>query len=659
MPVKKVKSLVPTAPSSLQGDLFAPPERRTARGEPRPAAEPTPEPERRAETPAAPSQVREPPPEPPPDLEPPPWLESTAERAPVEARTEVALSRETVRVDLTPARPRERGPAVRWSSTTEVVRIDTPASTPALRPPERVVLTVTQLTQAVKGVLMEGFRRVLVRGEVSNFRGLHASGHLFFKLKDAGASIDVKIWASVVQRLRFRLEEGMEVVAEGNLDVYEKAGQYNLIVQRIEPSGAGALGIAFAQLRDRLTAEGLMGENRLRQPRPLPFLPRRIGVVTSRSGAALHDFLRVLHRRNPRLSVLFCHARVQGPGAADEVVRALQRLARTDVDVIVVTRGGGSAEDLWTFNEEAVARAIAASPVPVVSAVGHEVDFTIADFVADARAPTPSAAAELLAPELEALLDDLRTARTRLRQAVGGSLAQARERLRQREKRLRDPRQEVSRYRHGLIEQERALGRLWTERLRRERGRMMELRGRLERFRPEALLGERRVRLDRLRWRLAEVQRARLSMEAAALASMRSRLERRAPDVDLARARTRLDGLRARLRQHGERRLTTARAPVADARARLVRAVQARFGDARAALQVHAGRLDGLSPLRVMGRGYGVVYRAADGHLVRRAGELQPGTNVRLRWAPPGCDSLSSCDEAEATVTRVKSGGGD
>ena len=453
------------------------------------------------------------------------------------------------------------------------------------------MLTVTQLTQAVKGVLVEGFRRVLVRGEVSNFRGPHASGHLFFKLKDAGASIDVKIWASVVQRLRFRLEEGMEVVAEGNLDVYEKAGQYNLIVQRIEPSGAGALAIAFAQLRDRLIAEGLMGENRLRPPRPLPFLPRRIGVVTSRSGAALQDFLHVLHRRNPRLSVLLCHARVQGPGATDEVVRALQRLARTDVDVIVVTRGGGSAEDLWTFNEEAVARAIAASPVPVVSAVGHEVDFTIADFVADARAPTPSAAAELLAPELEALLDDLRTARTRLRQAVGGAVARARERLRQHERRLRDPRQEVTRCRHGLIEQERTLGRLWTERLRGERGRLMELRGRLERFRPEALLGERRARLERLRWRLAEVQRARLGLEGAALVSARHRLER------LARAR---------------------------------------LAQAKGAVQMHAGRLDGLSPLRVMARGYAVVYRTDDGHLVRRAGELQPGATVRLRWAPPG-----------------------
>ncbi len=645
MPVKKVKSLAPSAPSTQQGDLFGQPAART---------EPTP-------TPASPPLASE------VSVRPAPATQPVARApAPVQpealdagAPTELAVSRETVRVDLAPSRPRERAPAVRWTSTTEVVRIETPPSaTPALRP-ERVVLTVTQLTQAVKGVLVEGFRRLLVRGEVSNFRGPHASGHLFFKLKDAGASIDVKIWASVVQRLRFRLEEGMEVIAEGNLDVYEKAGQYNLIVQRIEPSGAGALAIAFAQLRDRLTAEGLMGENRLRPPRPLPFLPRRIGVVTSRSGAALHDFLRVLHRRNPRLSVLLCHARMQGPGAADEVVRALQRLARTDVDVIVVTRGGGSAEDLWTFNEEAVARAIAASQVPVVSAVGHEVDFTIADFVADARAPTPSAAAEMLSPELEALLDDLRTARSRLRQAVGGALSLARESLGRRERRLRDPRQEVTRHRHALIEQERVLGRLWSERLRGERGRLMELRARLERFRPESLLGERRALLERLRWRLAEVQRARLGVEAAALGSRRQRLERKAPDVDLARARTRLHGLTSRLQQQGQRRVGEARGPVIEARARLERAVRARVAGARGSVQMLVGRLDGLSPLRIMGRGYAVVYRTADGHLVRRAGELQPGDALRLRWAPPGCASLSLCDEAEATVTQVRPAGED
>ena len=522
----------------------------------------------------------------------------------------------------------------RWSSTTEVVRIEAHGAPAPVRAPERVVLTVTQLTQAVKGVLSEGFRRVLVRGEISNFRGPHASGHLFFKLKDASASIDVKIWASVVQRLRFRLEEGMEVIAEGALDVYEKAGQYNLIVQRIEPSGAGALALAFAQLRERLTQEGLMGERRVRPPRPVPFFPRRIGVVTSRSGAALHDFLRVLHRRNPRLSVLLCHARVQGPGAAEEVVRALQRLQRTDVDVIVVTRGGGSAEDLWTFNEESVARAIAAASVPVVSAVGHEVDFTIADFVADARAPTPSAAAEMLAPELEALEDELRTHRTRLRQSVQGALARGREALNRPQRRLADPRRLVSSLRHGLVDAERVLGRWWAERLRSERERLGSTRTALERFRPETLLAERRSALDRLRWRLAEAQRARLGGFQSLLVQRRQRLERRVPSSELARARSRLEGLRTGLERAAQTDLATRRAT---ARARI-------------------DRLQGLSPLRVMGRGYAVVYRTPEERLVFRASELGVGDTVRLRWAPPGCESLGGCDQAEATITSVQPG---
>jgi len=197
---------------------------------------------------------------------------------------------------------------------------------------------------------------------------------------------------------------------------------------------------------------------------------------------------------------------------------------------------------------------------------------------------------------------------------------------------------------------------MWTERLRGERARLMEVRARLERFRPEALLGDRRARLERLRWRLAEVQRARLGLEVAALVSRRQRLERRAPDVALEKARTRLDALRARLRQHGEGRLAAARAPVLEARARLERAARARIGGAESVVRMLTGRLDALSPLRVMARGYAVVYRTDDGHLVRRAGELQPGAAVRLRWAPPGCASLSFCDEAEATVTRVRSG---
>jgi exodeoxyribonuclease VII large subunit len=659
VPVKKVRRVVSSREDIVQGDLFGPSPDGTAlaRSGPEltigPAAESAPvSPDRHDGTgrsSARPEQTRAP----------------SGDSARVEDRPNPpAATNAPLRDSVSGPPGRFAGATVRsrggvaepravtsWTSTTEVVRIESPGPTRP-RPAERPIWTVTELTRLVKGTLVEGFGHVLVRGEVSNFKGAHASGHVFFQLKDAGASIDAKMWASVARRTRFRLEEGMEVIVEGSLDVYEKRGQYNLVVQRIEPSGAGALALAFAQLKERLTAEGLMGENRIRPARPLPLLARRIGVVTSRSGAALHDFLRVLHRRNPRVSVLLCHARVQGPGAAEEVVRALQRLGRTDVEVIVVTRGGGSAEDLWTFNEEVVARAIAAAPVPVVSAVGHEVDFTIADGVADLRAPTPSAAAELVAPELEALLDGLRTDRTRLRQAIGGALSRAREALGRRERRLRDPRQQVSSLRNALVDQERALGRSWTECIRSERQRLVSLRAQLERFRPETLLAERRARLNQLRWRLAEAQRSRLAALGSTVQRHRQRLERTNPALELGRARARLDALEYRLGRKGREQVVAARRRVEESSQRLARTMRADLTAARLQARSRAERLDALSPLRVMARGYAVVYRA-EGALIRRAAELAPGDEVRLRWAPPGCASLAGCDEASATITHV------
>src|SRR5262249_51733887 len=207
--------------------------------------------------------------------------------------------------------------------------------------PERVIFTVGELTRDIKLTLERGYSRVWVRGEVTGFRGPNARGHLYFSLKDADACLDAKIWASTAQRMRFKLRDGLSVIAEGSIDLYEPQGRYSLIVQRIEPEGEGALALAFQQLKERLAAEGFFGERRKRPPRPIPFLPRRIGIVTSVHGAALRDFLRVLHQRHPRIPVLLCNARVQGEGSAFEVVRALRRLSRRDVDVIVLARGGG------------------------------------------------------------------------------------------------------------------------------------------------------------------------------------------------------------------------------------------------------------------------------------------------------------------------------
>jgi exodeoxyribonuclease VII large subunit len=470
-------------------------------------------------------------------------------------------------------------------------------------------LSVTELTLQLKGLLEPRFSRVLVRGEVSGFKGLNQRGHLYFALKDAGAAIDVKIWASTVRTVRFALKEGLSVTIEGQLNVYEPTGRYSLIVSRIEPEGIGALALAFEQLKQKLLAEGLFGERRVKPRLPLPLLPRRIGVVTSLSGAALRDFLKVLYRRHPRLEVLVCDARVQGEGAAAEVSRGVRWLGRQACDVIVVTRGGGSAEDLWAFNEEVLARAIFASTVPVVSAVGHEVDTTLADLVADVRAPTPSAAAELIAPvllELEARLAQLKA---RLVRAAERRLLETRHQLQALGAGLGDPSARLARERVRLAEGTERLARVLNRQLRSERARLTGLAQRLSRARPQALLAERRTALGSLQRRLVAAQRKGLAQQRAQLARLEVGLSRRSPKGALALARQQQASTRARLE-------------------RAMAAVLRRDAD-RAGLL--AARLEAMSPLKVLGRGYAIATREADGRVVRRAGDVQPGDSLRLR----------------------------
>ncbi len=503
------------------------------------------------------------------------------------------------------------------------------------KPARPTVLSVGELTRQLKSTIESRFARVLVRGEVSGFRGANARGHLYFALKDEAASIDAKVWASMAGRLRFALRDGLEVVAEGSVDLYEPQGRYSLIVQRLEPVGEGALALAFEQLKERLAAEGLIGPNRVRPPRPLPFLPRRIGVVTSRTGAALQDFLRVLHSRHPRLSVLLCDARVQGEGSAPEVARAIERLARTDVDVIVVTRGGGSVEDLWTFNEEVVARAIHASPVPVVSAIGHEIDFTISDFVADWRAPTPSAAAEKLAPVLADLQLTLDTHALRLRQAAERRVLELRERQGTLAGRLVDPRRRLSRERLHLSEQMDAMMRVMRPALREHRERLRSLHDRLHRARPQARLSEQRATLLRLAARLNDAARQAVATRRNDLARARLGLERANPATRVAEARTRL----------------------AAQAARLVALQKQSLSDAQRHFQRLEGRLDAMSPLKVMSRGYAVTFRQKDGAVVRSSSDVQPGDTLGIKFAHNGAKTLEGCEEIEATVTRIKGPG--
>ncbi|MGD0906543.1 MAG: exodeoxyribonuclease VII large subunit [Candidatus Acidiferrales bacterium] len=259
--------------------------------------------------------------------------------------------------------------------------------------PERKIWSVAELTSRISGVLSTQFSNLWVEGEVSNYRPAQ-SGHLYFTLKDARAQVKCVCFRTQAMRLKFRPEDGLKLIVRGSISVYEPRGEYQIYVEHIEPSGVGALQVAFEQLKRRLEAEGLFDEAR---KKPLPMMPQRIGVVTSPTGAAVRDIIRILRRRFPNLHLILYPVRVQGGGAAEEIVAALNYLNRKKmVDVILLARGGGSIEDLWPFNEESVARAVAGSAIPVVSGVGHETDFTIADFVADVRASTPSAAAEIV-----------------------------------------------------------------------------------------------------------------------------------------------------------------------------------------------------------------------------------------------------------------------
>jgi exodeoxyribonuclease VII large subunit len=298
-------------------------------------------------------------------------------------------------------------------------------------PPNVKVLSVSELTLAVKGLLEEAFPVVWVAGEVSNL-ARPSSGHLYFSLKDAQAQLKSVMWRSIALRMRFDLHDGLEVIARGRLSVYQPRGEYQLNVEELYPKGLGALELALRQLKEKLFVRGWFDPTR---KKPLPRVPRRLALVTSPTGAAVRDMLEILARRWPSVEVIVCPVRVQGEGAAQEIaagVRLLNRLhraGRLPLDVMILGRGGGSIEDLWAFNEECVAEAIHDSVIPVVSAVGHEVDVTIADLVADHRAPTPSAAAAHVVPDRTEVLHGLHDTEGRLHDAMRTRLDLSRQRL--------------------------------------------------------------------------------------------------------------------------------------------------------------------------------------------------------------------------------------
>jgi exodeoxyribonuclease VII large subunit len=366
---------------------------------------------------------------------------------------------------------------------------------------------------------------VRVEGEVSGFKR-SGQGHLYFALKDDQAALDCVMYSREAGRLRFRLEDGMAVRLRGRLTIYEGRGRFQLSVSDVEPTGAGALAVAFEQLKQKLEGEGLFAAARKRR---IPFLPRRLGVVTSPHGAVIRDIIRVVERRFP-LPILLAPAPVQGPGAAFALVAALERLGRVPgVDVIIVARGGGSLEDLWAFNEEALARAIAAAPVPVISAVGHETDFTIADFVADLRAPTPSAAAELAVPVMADLRAELGVFCRRAGRGVEARLSQSRLALERTRGRLGDPRRLVGERRQLLDDLAARAERPVARRLARHRSELGAVELALSRAHPRRRIADQRALLSTLGRALGDGARRALLRRRAPWEALSHKLEALSP----------------------------------------------------------------------------------------------------------------------------------
>ena len=426
--------------------------------------------------------------------------------------------------------------------------------------PRRRVLSVSELTAQVRTLLEERFFEIWVEGELSNCR-VWNTGHLYFTLKDATAQIKGVMFRSSLRLLRFKPGDGLRVVARGRISVYDPKGEYQIVCEHLEPEGLGALQLAFDQLKQRLSVEGLFDHAR---KRPLPALPRKIGIVTSLDGAAVRDIINVLRRRYANAHLVIRPTRVQGDGAALDIARGLRAIAKVKgVDVIVVGRGGGSIEDLWSFNQEVVARAIAGSPVPVISAVGHETDVTIADFVADVRAPTPSAAAEIVV----ARKDEFVARIDRLVRGVSAAMSMRKHRL---ESRLR------------ALE---------------SRSGFAGMRGHL------ALRGR---HADELTFDLRRALQAGLAARERGYQRLRLTLER----FDL---RKRLAGVKTRL---------------VAADARLQSTIHKRAHAFNARLGASAARLDSLSPLAVLGRGYAVCWNADRTEIIRDAARVETGSRV-------------------------------
>lgn len=471
-------------------------------------------------------------------------------------------------------------------------------------------MTVSQLNATVKRLVSSGLPGTIhLIGQISNV-SRPGSGHIYFTLKDDRSEIRAVMWRSAAATLKFKLEDGLEVVATGSVDVYEPRGQYQFNARKLEPKGMGNLELAFRQLHERLSKEGLFERSR---KKPIPRYPRRVGVVTSPSGAAIHDILHTLQRRFGCIEVLVHPVRVQGEGAAAEIAGAIGRLnqhaaAWGGLDVLIVARGGGSLEDLWAFNEEIVARAVFASTIPIISGVGHEVDVTICDLVADLRAPTPTAAAELAVPLRSDVLTAIGECRARLDRCMRHRLELGHSRLDAigRAEVFRSP-ASIVRQREQQVDE--ACGRLNHTLLHlrsQSAQRLAQLQIRLARVRPAVLVRESQARIARLDHRLQAVIQRRWRDAERRMDALFRHLVGASPASRLAMEREKLRQYEMRLGRGADHQLALLRSRI----------------------DLAAGRLEAISYRRTLARGYSVTWDEQRRQIIRSASQVAPGEAV-------------------------------
>jgi exodeoxyribonuclease VII large subunit len=439
---------------------------------------------------------------------------------------------------------------------------DTTSMDLPFQPPK--IFTVSRLTAEIKSLLEGEFDLIWVEGEISNF-SCPSSGHFYMSLKDDRSQIRAVMFRPQARYLKFTPEDGMMTIARGRIGVYEPRGEYQIILDYLEPLGVGALAAAFEQVKKKLALEGIFDAD---QKRPIPFLPQRIALITSPTGAAIRDFLHIAGRRMPNLDITIVPARVQGDEAAGDIVEALELVNREleDIEVIVLTRGGGSLEDLWPFNREEVAYAIRRSRIPVVSAVGHEVDLTISDLAADLRAPTPSGAAELLVREREVLIRDLTAFSSRLKTAMEGMLSRTQDRIQNLSARMRDPR--------------RGLADTW-------------------------------LKLDDLYGRVLTQGKGFIKDKRTELKSAKERLMLNSPFQAIA-LRTQETGFHAHA---------------------LIQAISGYLKARRKDVFGFTEKLESLSPLSILKRGYSITQRLPDMTIIKDSTQVNPGNKIEILLA--------------------------